>query len=229
MSDELTRGLARQLERLAEAQSTGAVLGGWKVGLTSGSARDAMGKGFRPFGYLLEDHIFESPAVLPLSGKPGISVENELCFTFAHPLRGAPGRQAVIDALASVAPAFEVVEERLAPRSGATERLADNLSQWGVVVGAPRRLDWTSFDFRGLRVTLSGDGEVVEEVEATGHIDDHFDSISALVRQLHRFDLGLEPGSRVITGSYTRQGAHHHRRWRADFGQEIGTVELTLT
>ena len=47
MSDELYAGLERQLVALAGRKNAG-----WKVGLTSGQARDSMGAGFRPFGYI---------------------------------------------------------------------------------------------------------------------------------------------------------------------------------
>ena len=48
------QGLALQLEVLSRFRDAGEKLGGWKIGLTSGPGRDAMGKGFRPFGFILE-------------------------------------------------------------------------------------------------------------------------------------------------------------------------------
>ncbi|GIT39888.1 MAG: hypothetical protein Ct9H300mP8_10840 [Gammaproteobacteria bacterium] len=60
MSDELYAGLERQLVALAGRKNAG-----WKVGLTSGQARDSMGAGFRPFGYILSERVFSSGAELP--------------------------------------------------------------------------------------------------------------------------------------------------------------------
>ena len=57
MSDELYAGLERQLVALAGRKNAG-----WKVGLTSGQARDSMGAGFRPFGYILSERVFSSGA-----------------------------------------------------------------------------------------------------------------------------------------------------------------------
>ena len=48
--DELYSGLERQLVRLGARKNAG-----WKVGLTSGQARNSMGVGFRPFGYILAE------------------------------------------------------------------------------------------------------------------------------------------------------------------------------
>ncbi len=229
MANVLQDGLARQLARLEEQTAAGDALGGWKVGLTSGRARDAMGAGFRPFGYLLRSRMFSSPANVPLAGTPGVALENELCFTIGQDLQGNPDRRSVIDAVAGVSPAFEIAEQRLGRGAEPADMLADNLSQWGTVVGEPRVLDWSDFDFRSLTVTLCRDGRTVERVAAAGHIDDHFDSIGALVRMLNGFGLALHPGQRIITGSYTRQPADGAGHWTGDFGPDIGSVELTLS
>ena len=198
------------------------------MGLTSGRARNAMGPGFRPFGYLLSGRIYHSPATVPLAALTRGAIENELCFTIGADLAGVPGRSDVIGALAAVAPAFEVAEERLPRDASAADRLADNLSQWGVVVGLSRAVDWAAFDFSSLRVTLSRNGELVEEIAAAGHIDDHIDSIAALAGRLHAFGLQLRKGDRVITGSYTRQPVDAPGCWEGNFGPAIGAVTLQV-
>ena len=52
---QLEAGLQRQLDALGDHAPAG-----WKVGLTSGAARDSMGEGFRPFGHILPDRVFDS-------------------------------------------------------------------------------------------------------------------------------------------------------------------------
>jgi len=49
----LLAGLQGQLDTLRLWERSGDSLAGWKVALTSGNARDLMGPGFRPFGYVL--------------------------------------------------------------------------------------------------------------------------------------------------------------------------------
>ena len=220
---ELRDGLARQLARLGARAGAG-----WKVGLTSGIARDSMGAGFRPFGHILPERVFASGSAIPLAEFERVGVENELCFRLGAPLEGAVCRADAMVAVASVAPAFEINEQRLGRDASSAERLADNLNQWGVVVGEERRLDWRRFDFQALRVVLRRDGEAVETVAARGHIDDHFDSIAALARQLDRFGRSLDAGARVITGSYTRQSVTGPGCWRGDFGAPIGCVEVAF-
>ena len=224
--DPRDAGLRRQLANLATRP-----IAGWKVGLTSGAARDSMGAGFRPFGYVLGDRAFESGARIALTGFTHgqvvrVGVENELCFRIGSTLAGDASRADAMAAVETVAAGFEINEQRLARDAGVAERLADGLNQWGIVFGDERTLDWQSFDFGALSVSLSRDGEAVETVAADGHIDDHFDSIAALARQLARFGRSLTAGSRVITGSYTRQPVTEPGRWAGDFGPVIGEVSV---
>lgn len=219
--DELHDGLRRQLEVLGDRP-----IAGWKVGLTSGRARNSMGEGFRPFGYILAERCFDSGDPIEMGNVRDVGIENELCFTFAHDLRKNANREDIGAAIASVAPAFEINEQRLDRSATTTERLADDLSQWGIVVGAGRRLVWSEFDFNELIVTLSRNGAEMETVAAAGHIDDHFDSLVALSRTLAKFDREILSGHRVITGSFTRQRVEAPGLWRGDFGDSIGSVEV---
>lgn len=226
MADQRDEGLRRQLATLAEGR-----VAGWKVGLTSGAARDSMGAGFRPFGYILADRVFASGAVIPLAPfRDGVDVrvgvENELCFRLGAALSGDASADEARAAVASVAPGFEINEQRLPRDASVVDRLGDDLNQWGIVAGEDVVLDFSTFDFASLTVALSLDDVVVETVAARGHIDDHFASIAALARQLGRFGRTLEAGSRVITGSYTRQRVADACRWQGDFGPEIGRASV---
>ena len=223
---DLHTGLSRQLETLEGKLAAGEALGGWKVGLTSGQARDSMGAGFRPFGYILESRIFASGARIGLDAFERVGVENECCFTIGRELAGEVSRDAVADAVQGVAPAFEINERRLPADAPAPDRLADDLSQWGIVAGSSRGI--AGVDFESLVVTLARDGEAVETVAARGHIEDHFASIAALAAQLSRFGRTLQPAQRVITGSFGRCPVTEPSRWSGNFGSELGVVEVAF-
>ena len=155
-----------------------------------------------------------------------VGVENELCFRLGEALRGDATADEACAAVESVAAGFEINEQRLPRDASVVDRLSDDLNQWGVVAGEDVVPDFATFDFASLSVALSLDDAVVETVAARGHIDDHFASIAALARQLGRFGRTLEAGSRVITGSYTRQRVADACRWEGDFGPEIGRVSV---
>ena len=221
-------GLARQLERLGDRD-----VGGWKVGLTSGAARDGMGPGFRPFGYILEERVFRSGKRLALADFASVgadsvrvNVENELCFRLGEALPWDAGRDAAIAAVDCVAPAFEIGEARLPPGATAAERLADNLGQYAVVVGPEVRRPWAAFDFDALVVALKRNDALVQTVAAAGHIDDHFASIAALARQMARFGRRLAAGDRVITGSYTRHPVAAAGIYCGEFGPPFAPVRV---
>lgn len=226
MPDPFDTGLRRQLDALERKLAAGETLAGWKVGLTSGASRDAMGAGFRPFGHILASRVFPSGATLALDAFQAVGVENEACFTLGAGLRGNVSPAQVKAAIATVAPGFEINEPRLPKDASATERLADNLSQWGIVVGAGRPIEGIPFD--ALEVSLERDGALVGTVPACGHIDDHFASIAALAAQLDRFGLALAPGQRIITGAFARQAVTAPSRWRGDFGRAMGSVEVVF-
>jgi 2-keto-4-pentenoate hydratase len=216
--------------RLDRLLAEGEQLGGWKLGLTSGRSRDAFGAGIRPFGFILAGRIHPSGAIL--ERLPGLGVENELCWVLAEPLAGesvtaADARRAV----AGVAPAFELNQSRLPDDAAPGLRVADNLSQWGLVVGELQPLPGI-FDLdlllEELTVTLLCNEELCEQVPARGHIDDHFESLARLARELARFGRGLAPGEHVITGAYTRQRVERPAAWRGEFGAVLGGVEVTF-
>lgn len=214
-------GLAQQLENLGDRE-----VGGWKVGLTSGAARDGMGPGFRPFGYILKQRIYPSGKTLALADFSVVGVENELCFRLAEALPADAGRDDAIAAVDCAAPAFEINEPRLPSGASAAERLADNLGQYGIVVGAEARPRWDGFDFDRIVVALKRNGEQLQTVAAAGHIDDHFASIAALARQLGRFGRLLAAGDRIITGSYTRHRVAAAGVYCGDFGSPFAPVRV---
>jgi len=217
---------AIQLDVLDRWCTRGESLGGWKVGLTSGASRDAFGKGIRPFGFVLDNRIIPSDDELNIAAIQRCGIENELCFVMDRDLRGrSVTAEMARAAVGGVAPAFEVNETRLSGESDGPCRVADNLSQWGIVVGAETRPLPRDFDWDSLVIALSRDGVEVERVAARGHIDDHFESLATLARELSKFERGLKAGQRVITGSFTRQPVREPARWEADFGA-LGRVAI---
>jgi 2-keto-4-pentenoate hydratase len=217
---------ALQLDVLDRWCSRGESLGGWKVGLTSGTSRDAFGKGIRPFGFVLRNRVIPSDDELNIAAIRRCGLENELCFVMERDLRGKSVTAAAARAaIAGVAPAFEINETRITGDADGPCRVADNLSQWGIVVGPVTPLPPQDFDWNSLQIVLSRDGVEVERVSARGHIDDHFESLARLARELAKFDRGIEGGARVITGSFTRQAVTGPARWEADFGA-LGRVSI---
>jgi len=220
---ELDEALQLQLrvsDRFAENNEK---IGGWKVGLTSGAARDRMGKDFRPFGYVLRSRILKSDSIAQWAKILKCSVEPELCLIVGSPLRGdTVGVAEAKAAVRAVAPAFEINERRTRPEQGNALLVADGLANWGIVVGpeAPVRdglIDTTVEFFR--------DGQLIESKTPGATMDDPYLSLARLCRLLHKYGRGLEPGQPVITGSFCNQVVKQSSTYRAVFSG-IGEVSV---
>ena len=198
-------------------------IGGWKVGLTSGGARDRMGKDFRPFGYVLQSRILQSGATASWMKILKCSVEPELCLILGSPLHGDTVDAAEAKAaVRAVAPAFEINERRTRPEQGNAFLVADGLANWGIVVGpeAPVRdglVDTT--------VEFFCDGQLIESKTPGATMDDPYLSLARLCRLLHKYGRGLEPGQPVITGSFCNQVVKQSGRYHAVFSG-IGEVSV---
>jgi len=222
----LEEALEMQLRVLGRFEGEGEKLGGWKVGLTSGNARDRMGKDFRPFGYVLQSRIFPSGSSTPVAKVMNCAVEPELCLIIGLPLRGdAVDVAEAKAAVRAVAPAFEINQRRVAPDAGQALLLADGLAQWGIVLGpeAPVRdgLVETTVEFYR-------DEQLVETKTPGATMDDPYLSLSRICRLLHKYGLGLEPGQPVITGSFCHHAVRQPGTYRSVFS-DIGEVVVQFT
>ena len=218
--------LAVQLRILGRFETAGERLGGWKVGLTSGKARDRMGKDFRPFGYVLQSRIFPSGATAPVAKIMNCAIEPELCLIIGSPLRGdavdVAGAKAAVRA---VAPALEINQRRVGPDAGQALLLADGLAQWGIVVGPEAPVRDSLVD---TTVEFYSDEQLVETKTPGATMDDPYLSLSRLCKLLHKYGLGLEPGQPVITGSFCHHAVSRPSTYRAVFSG-IGEVSVKFT
>lgn len=218
-----------QLGLLARGAARGQRLAGWKVGLTSGRARKALGADVRPFGYLLESRVFESGARLPAGEIRAPSIEPELCFTIGRRLSGTDlSREQVSAAIDRVAAGFEINERRAgSARPDVPGMVTDRLTQWGIVVGSGVPV-LDAGDLGDVRCTLFADGKQVYTGLSRDELDCHIESLRRLVATLSAHGQSLEPGQKVITGAFSRFDAEAGQRWRAVY-EGIGEVEATFT
>ena len=221
---DLAGGQRLQVRLLQRWQHQGETVGGWKLGMTSGQSRDAFGPGFRPFGFILQSRVLASGAKISVRQIARGGIENELCFIMAEPLGANATRDDARAAVAGVAPAFEINQRRIDASAAPGIRIADDLANWGIVVGEPVTPP-ESLD--ELTVVLRQSGEEIDRVSAAGHIDDHFQTLTTLARELAEHGLALEPGHRVITGAFTRTPLAPGS-YEGDFGPAVGTVRVEV-
>jgi 2-keto-4-pentenoate hydratase len=213
----------RVLDRWLDA---GDAIGGWKVGLTSGNGRDALGAGIRPYGYILSSRVYETQSRVELPQFGACQIEPEFCLTLGADLSGADASYE--DARASVSQisaGFEINEMRLPPTTSTHVAIADGLGNWGIVVGgvahpAPQSLTDTT-------CSVYRDGSHVGSFCPGDTMDDPFLTLRRLCKTLSARGCGLRAGQRVITGSFSKHVVDGPGTWTANF-EGVGTVEVTF-
>lgn len=147
-------------------------------------------------------------------------------------LKGPPvSEDEVADAVATLAPAFEIIERRTPPGKGNQPlSAADNGQQRAFIVGTEIAFDPAAHDLGKASVDVYLDGEFQEKAFGNEVMESSpLTSIVWLVEQLAAYDRSLEAGSVVMTGSFTKQyGLDGPCQIEARF-QPFGTVTAKFT
>jgi 2-oxo-hept-3-ene-1,7-dioate hydratase/2-keto-4-pentenoate hydratase len=130
-----------------------------------------------------------------------------------------------------VLPAIEVVDFRvtLEPGFGIVDTIADLAACGAAVLGAnPRRLD--QLDIRRVRGTLTRNGSVEQEGEASAVLGNPVTAVAWLANRLSAFGVTFAPGDVILTGSFVAgiavaPGDDVH----CAFDQGLGSVQVTFT
>jgi 2-keto-4-pentenoate hydratase len=115
-----------QVALLGRYEAAGDHLLGWKVGLTSKAVQEQVGVHEPVFGFLLESGHHASGAVFRHADLVAPPIEAELCFTLRDGLAGPDvSIERALQAVATIAPALELVERRHDVSSQLALALAD--------------------------------------------------------------------------------------------------------
>lgn len=181
---------------------------GWKVGLTARSIREQFGLPEPVFGVLYEKGRWPSGREWPLDTLTRPGWENELCLTMGKSLRGPDiSLEAARNAVATVAPAMEIIETR-GPNAieGFNSMVADNGQQRAFVVGDEIPFDPSRHDLGKASVEVFIDGAPQDKAFGSAVMESSpIASIQWLANQLAKYGRTLEAGQAVMTGSFTRQ------------------------
>jgi 2-keto-4-pentenoate hydratase len=183
--------------------AAGGRVAGHKIGLTSEAIQRQLGVDQPDYGYLLASMILPGGAVIDVSALIAPRVEGEVAFILGEAIAGAEvSADDVLAATASVAPALEIIDSRIADwRITLPDTIADNASCALAVVGEPRPPD--AIDLPGLAMTL-GVGEETVEGRGSAVLGHPATSVAWLVRALARHGDGLTAGEVVLSGALAR-------------------------
>lgn len=197
---------AVQLAVLKRRIAEGETHAGWKVGLTAAALRDRLGVAEPVFGYLTGEGSATSGDAFAYGTFIKPAIEPELCLTLGDTLRGDALTLAdAARAVATVQPALELVEGRADFQNQMPLSVADNVQHARWVLGKPVAFD-ASVALDAVRTELCINQSL--EASATGATvyGSPLASLVWLAGALHRHGLALEPGMKVMTGSFTPTG-----------------------
>ncbi|AXS40775.1 2-oxo-hept-4-ene-1,7-dioate hydratase [Breoghania sp. L-A4] len=212
---------------LAEARvAQGATIIGHKIGLTSKAMQASTGIDEPDYGYLFSDQLLNDGAIVKHADFCVPRVEPELTFILKEPLKGPNvGLIDVMRATEYVVPSIEIIDARVQNPRKIFDTIADNGAGAGIVLGGrPVRPD--DVDLRWVGAVLYRNSEIEETGLAAGVLGHPAMAIAWLANKLAPFDITLEPGHMMLSGSFTRpvwveKGDTLH----ADFGP-LGSVAV---
>lgn len=201
---DVAGGYRAQQSVLALHLAAGDEQAGWKIGATAPAVRARFHSDVPVFGYLLANRGYASGLSFSFADMISPSIESELCFTLGKPLKG-PGITVgqVVDALVSVAPAFEIIEGRGDLAADLGLGLADDVLQWGWVTGPELRPYPRELELGDIRTEILRNGEVVADVRGRDVIDNQHESIAWLANTLADYGASLKVGQRILSGSFS--------------------------
>lgn len=203
----MQQGYAVQLALLRRRIAAGDRQSGWKVGLTAAAMRIQQQVHEPCFGYLLESGQHASGQTYRFDEMISPGFENELCLTVGKTLRG-PGvtLDDAVKAVTHAAPALEIVEIRGPFAGNLPLAMADNAQQKAYVTGPAVLLTAENRDLARATVAVEVNDTLSEKASGSAVMDGGgLLSIVWLANKLAEFDLPLEAGMRVMSGSFTRQ------------------------
>jgi 2-keto-4-pentenoate hydratase len=222
-----------QLPRVAGEQVVG-----WKIAATSAAGQAHINVGGPLAGRILASFVLDNGSTLSLAGNRMRVAEPEFAFCMARdlPPRAAPYSVAeVLDAVATLHPAFEIPDSRFAEftRAGQAQLIADDACCGTFAFGRAAPALWRDIALRTHRVlgcVANAEGTQLERAgEGSAALGDPAVALAWLVNELSSLGTPLEAGQFVSTGTCMvpmaiAPGGSAH----ADFGV-LGSVQLAFS
>jgi 2-keto-4-pentenoate hydratase len=182
--------------------AAGARLAGHKIGLTSEAMQRQLGVAEPDFGILLDDMVLAGGSVVAVGDLIAPRIEAEIAVTFGHEVRGPGlGVAEIADAIASVVPALEVIDSRVANWDiSLVDTVADNASSALAVGGSPVE-GMDPYRLADESVELLVDGAVVAQGTGKALLGDPLLALAWLANRLGEYGEAISPGTIVLAGS----------------------------
>ncbi|MGX1307991.1 2-oxo-hept-3-ene-1,7-dioate hydratase [Amorphus suaedae] len=204
----------------------GSTIVGHKIGLTSKAMQASSQIDEPDYGYIFSDQVMSDGAKVRYEDFCVPRVEPELTFILDKPLKGPGiGLVDVLRATEYVVPSIEIIDARVQNPRKIFDTVSDNGAGAGIVLGGrPVKVD--EVDLRWVGAIFYRNSEIEETGIAAGVLGHPAMAIAWLANKLAPFDVTLEPGHLMLSGSFTRPvWAEKGDTLHADFGP-LGSVAV---
>jgi 2-keto-4-pentenoate hydratase len=211
------------------AEQRGAAPIGYKIGLTSKRMQAMCGIDHPIAGVILSDRILASGARLDPAGYGRLGIEFEIAIRLSQDVAGGgqAGAAEIAAAIGAVAPAIEIVDDRMADYQSLDllSLVADNSWNAGIVLGA-----WTSTwpDLASIIGTVACNGAALDRGIGGDVLGHPFTPAAWLAEHLAARDRQLAAGTIILTGSIvTTKFPKSGETYRFELAQ-LGAVEVSI-
>lgn len=184
--------------------SDGAVVRGYKIGLTSKAMQQQFGIDQPDFGHLLDGSFLPEDRLIPIANYIQPKIEPEIAFVLGSPLAGpgvtvADARRAVDHVRASL----ELIDSRVADwHITLVDTVADNASSAGVILGASQ-IKLGARDLAGVGCRFYIDQQLVAEGDGAAVMGDPVNALVWLANELGARGVSFQPGDVILPGAMT--------------------------
>lgn len=182
----------------------GCTIVGHKIGLTSKAMQASSQIDEPDYGYLFSDQVLADGAIVKHADFCVPRVEPELTFILKEPLKGPNvGLVDVMRATEYVVPSIEIIDARVQNPRKIFDTVADNGAGAAIVLGGrPVRPD--DIDLRTIGAAFYRNATIEETGLASGVLGHPAMAVAWLANKLAPFEVTLEPGHMMLSGSFTR-------------------------
>ena len=216
-----------QLQVIAMKKSSGQVVVGKKIGITSRAMQTMLGVNEPDYGQILDGMVVMEGEQIRAADLIQPRIEGELAFILREDLKGPGVTLAdVIRCSEGVIPALEIIDSRIADwKIKLPDTVADNASSARIVLGG-KITPILGLDLRTVGMVLEKNGEVVATAAGAAVLGNPAQAVAWLANKLAVYGIMLRKGEVILSGSLTAAVPVNAGDFiRADFGL-LGDVKI---
>jgi 2-keto-4-pentenoate hydratase len=209
-----------QLQVIEMKKSSGQVVVGKKIGITSRAMQTMLGVNEPDYGQILDGMVVMEGEQIRAADLIQPRIEGELAFILKEDLKGPGVTLAdVIRCSEGVIPALEIIDSRIADwKIKLPDTVADNASSARIVLGG-KVTPILGLDLRTVGMVLEKNGEVVATATGAAVFGNPAQAVAWLANKLAGYGITLRKGEVILSGSLTAAMPVSSGDFvRADFG-----------